>query len=54
LVADSIDQIERGHFPPHSGIRFPQNPCLSYGFLGLCLNDEATCRRATGASRRRP
>jgi len=41
LVADAIEGIERGHFPLHSGIRFPQNPCLSCGFLGLCLNDEA-------------
>lgn len=41
LVDDSIAGIESGHFPAHGGIRFPQNPCLSCGFLGLCLNDEA-------------
>src|SRR3954471_20853168 len=37
LVEDSIRQIESGHFLPHSGIRFPQNPCLSCAYLGLCL-----------------
>jgi hypothetical protein len=25
-------------FLPHSGIRFPQNPCTTCPFLGLCLD----------------
>ena len=37
VVATTIGQIEAGHFLPHSGIRFPQNPCTSCPYLGLCL-----------------
>src|SRR5437763_6372014 len=29
LVEDTIHQVESGRFLPHSGIRFPQNPCTS-------------------------
>lgn len=29
LVEDTIRRIESAEFPPHSGIRFPQNPCSS-------------------------
>lgn len=39
LVEDTVPRIEAGLFLPHSGIRFPQNPCTSCSFLGLCLND---------------
>ena len=38
LVEDSVRRIESGLFLPHSGIRFPQNPCTTCPFLGLCLN----------------
>jgi CRISPR/Cas system-associated exonuclease Cas4 (RecB family) len=37
LVEDSIRRIEAAQFLPHSGIRFPQNPCSSCPYLGLCL-----------------
>ena len=37
LVADTIERIERAQFLPHSGIRFPQNPCSSCAYIGLCL-----------------
>jgi len=39
LVDDTVRQIESGLFLPHSGIRFPQNPCTSCPFIGLCLNE---------------
>jgi hypothetical protein len=37
LVGNTIQQIESGCFLPHSGIRFPQNPCTSCPYVGLCL-----------------
>ena len=37
LVEDTIQRIESAEFPPHSGIRFPQNPCSSCPYIGLCL-----------------
>ena len=37
LVEDTIRRIESAQFLPHSGVRFPQNPCTSCSFLGLCL-----------------
>ena len=40
LVETTIDQIESGAFPPHSGIRFPQNGCVSCPHLGLCLGNQ--------------
>jgi len=40
LVQETVGQIESGHFLPHSGIRFPQNPCLSCSYLGLCLGKQ--------------
>jgi hypothetical protein len=30
-------RIESAQFLPHSGIRFPQNPCSSCPYVGLCL-----------------
>src|SRR3954466_8349812 len=45
LVKDTVTQIEAGLFLPHSGIRFPQNPCTSCSYVGLCLNDEALVSR---------
>ena len=40
LVSATVSQIEAGQFAPHSGIRFPQNGCLSCPQLGLCLNNQ--------------
>ena len=40
MVRTTINQIEAGHFVAHSGIRFPQNGCMSCPHLGLCLNDQ--------------
>jgi len=37
LVEDTIRRIESTQFLPHSGIRFPHNPCSSCAYLGLCL-----------------
>ncbi len=37
LVEDTVRRIESGLFLPHSGIRFPQNPCTTCPFVGLCL-----------------
>ena len=34
LVETTINQIEAGHFVSHSGIRFPQNGCVSCLHLG--------------------
>ena len=38
LVAATVSQIKSGQFHPHSGIRFPQNGCVSCPHLGLCLD----------------
>jgi PD-(D/E)XK nuclease superfamily len=40
IVEATIGQIESGRFDPHSGIRFPQNGCVSCPHLGLCLKNE--------------
>jgi hypothetical protein len=37
LVQNTVRQIESGYFLQHSGIRFPQNPCTSCPYVGLCL-----------------
>jgi hypothetical protein len=37
IVEDTICRIESAQFLPHSGIRFPQNPCTSCPYIGLCL-----------------
>jgi PD-(D/E)XK nuclease superfamily protein len=54
LVATTIAQIEAAQFPPHSGIRFPQNGCVSCSHLGLCLNNQklidANLIRTAGAN----
>jgi hypothetical protein len=54
LVEQTVSQIEAGLFPSHSGIRFPQNGCLSCSCLGLCLGNqglvEAKLVRKPGAS----
>jgi len=38
LVEDTVKRTEAGQFLPHSGVRFPQNPCSTCPFLGLCLD----------------
>jgi len=54
LVEATIHQLESGHFSSHSGIRFPQNGCVSCPHLGLCLDNqqliEANLIRRPGAS----
>ncbi len=54
LASDCIRRIEAGSFPSHSGIRFPQNGCVSCSYLGLCLGNkdlmEANLTRRPGAS----
>ena len=40
LVEDTIQRIEACQFMPHSGIRFPQNPCTSCPYVGLCLGQQ--------------
>jgi hypothetical protein len=53
LVYDTIRQIESAQFLPHSGIRFPQNPCSTCPYIGLCLGKpqlvEAALIRRPGA-----
>jgi hypothetical protein len=39
LVGAVAGQIEAGQFLPHSGVRFPQNGCVSCPYLGLCLGN---------------
>jgi len=38
LVDDTVRRIDSGWFLPHNGIRFPQNPCTTCPFVGLCLD----------------
>jgi hypothetical protein len=40
LVEDTIGRIESAQFLPHSGIRFPQNPCSTCPYIGLCLGKQ--------------
>ena len=40
LVHSTFRQIESAQFLPHSGIRFPQNPCSSCPYIGLCLGKQ--------------
>jgi hypothetical protein len=51
LVEGTIRRIESADFLPHSGIRFPQNPCSSCPYVGLCLGKQAI---ADAALVRRP
>ena len=41
LLESTIGQIEAAQFPSHSGIRFPQNGCVSCPHLGLCLDSQS-------------
>jgi hypothetical protein len=38
LVEATVAQIQSSQFPPHSGIRFPQNGCVSCSHLGPRLD----------------
>jgi PD-(D/E)XK nuclease superfamily len=53
LVHATVGQIEAAQFLPHSGIRFPQNPCSTCPYVGLCLAKpqlvEASLIRRPGA-----
>jgi CRISPR/Cas system-associated exonuclease Cas4 (RecB family) len=53
VVEDTIRRIESAQFLPHSGIRFPQNPCITCPYTGLCLGRkemvEAALVRRPGA-----
>jgi hypothetical protein len=53
LVEDTVRRIESAQFLPHSGIRFPQNPCSTCPYVGLCLGQQnmadATLMRRPGA-----
>jgi PD-(D/E)XK nuclease superfamily len=40
LVVGTIRRIESADFPAHSGIRFPQNPCSTCPYVGLCLGKQ--------------
>jgi hypothetical protein len=52
LVDDTVRRIEAAQFLPHSGVRFPQNPCTSCPYVGLCLGKsdliEASLVRRSG------
>jgi hypothetical protein len=54
MVETTASHIEAGEFLPHSGIRFPQNGCISCPQLGLCLGNqqlvESKLVRRPGAS----
>jgi hypothetical protein len=55
LIDDTVRRIEAAQFLPHSGVRFPQNPCISCPYLGLCLGKpdliDAALFRYPGADR---
>jgi len=51
LVEHAIKRIESAEFLPHSGIRFPQNPCSTCPYIGLCLGQQ---KLADAALTRRP
>jgi hypothetical protein len=40
LVENTVGQIESEYLLPHSGIRFPQNPCTGCPYIGLCLGQQ--------------
>jgi hypothetical protein len=40
LVEETIHRIQSAQFLPHSGIRFPQNPCSTCPYVGFCLGQK--------------
>src|SRR5256886_1370444 len=45
LVQDSVQRIESAEFLPHSGIRFPQNPCTSCPYIACVWGDKIWPKR---------
>lgn len=45
LIEVTAAEIKSGQFLPHSGVRFPQNGCVSCSHLGLCLDNEEMVQR---------
>ncbi len=41
LVKQTIGQIEAARFLPRSGVRFPNNGCVTCPYIGLCLCEPA-------------
>lgn len=37
LVKQTIEQIQAARFLPRSGVRFPNNGCVTCPYVGLCL-----------------
>ena len=52
LVESTIRRIESADFLPHSGIRFPQNPCSTCPYVGLCLGKQKMIDATFGATSR--
>ena len=48
LVEDTVRRIESGLLLSRGGIRFPQNPCTTCPFLGLCLDKRDLVEAARG------
>jgi len=46
LVESTIRRIESAEFLPHSGVRFPQNPCTTCPYIGLCLGKQEIANAA--------
>ena len=53
LVEDTIRRIESAEFLPRPGIRFPQNPCTTCPYLGLCLGKQELVAAVGAAARSR-
>jgi len=52
LVENTIRRIESAEFLPHSGIRFPRNPCSTCPYVGLCLGQQPIVRCPSGSTSR--
>src|SRR5436305_1531800 len=46
MLEQAIQLLESAQFLPHSGIRFPQNPCSSCPYIGLCLGRQELAEAA--------
>jgi hypothetical protein len=53
LVETTVDQIEAGQFASHSGIRFPQNGCLSCCHLGFASTTSNSSIQISSAKQER-
>jgi PD-(D/E)XK nuclease superfamily len=54
LVEDTIRRLEACEFPPHGGIRFPQNPHTSCPYVGLSLGRQELKKGTRATTRRGP